>query len=773
MSGFGLDLGNRFSTVAITRRGNADVCLNETSQRETPTVVSFGAGDAERFIGEKGNDQFTRNVTNTYPNLKRMLGVKWGSALHEHEKKYIFYKTREAKDGFIEIQGTIRNEQRWFPVEQLLAMLFVHMRGIAETEATVRVVDSVVAVPAYWTPSQRRRLAAAAAVADYHLLNIISETTAAAVMYGWPRTSVLPHTEASAERILIFDLGHSCTTVSVAAFWRDGLRTLFHVCDPYVGVRDMIHEVVEKFAVDAKTKFKYDVKANPRDLVRFITSAERASRVLSANLDTLLNCELPEADLSFPFSRDTFETIIAPQLQRIETIVSDAMKAAGTVSNVEIIGGGSRIPAVKALIERVTGMVPRTTLNASEAVARGAAMDGAFRSPKFSLAEGSFSIWDASSHPLCVMYVSEKGNTTLPELPEMNKRVSLLPLHEKLPKCLTLTFDRKESFDLAVVHDPSDLVAQVGSARVLGTWRVELPKIDAKGKKGPPVRVMVQVCPNGSISVNSATVDEEYEEEVEETVEVGGDGEMPVDGEEKKTEKRMVMKTQVRSHRCPVTQLSSLEVPQKVMNEWREEERQLSLHDSRIKEEAEVRNELEALCFDIKAQIAEGGELREFMPSSAVPALDKIADRTLSDLEDSNWEPGIDGYKTRKGEIQQLLKPHRDRSAAYSNVFATESDLTAKANTVRGKLAESKFDHLSADDKATISNAVDELAGWGASTFATLKSQSKETDPSVTASDVRAKMKELDTKVNPIFAKPVPKADAGGADGDADMKPAA
>merc|ERR1711881_89021 len=162
---------------------------------------------------------------------------------------------------------------------------------------------------------------------------------------------------------------------------------------------------------------------------------------------------------------------------------------------------------------------------------------------------------------------------------------------------------------MGVVHDPSDLVAQVGSSRVLGKWKVALPNVTIRGKKGPPVKVIVQVCPNGSVSVNSATLDEEVEEEVEETVEVEEDGAMDVDGEdrdgkkkEKKTEKKMVKRTVVRSHPCPVTQLESLEVPQAVINEWREEERKLKLHDLRLKEEAETRNGLEAMCFELRAQ---------------------------------------------------------------------------------------------------------------------------------------------------------------------------
>lgn len=779
MSLFGLDLGNRNSVVSIARRGGVDIALNDVSNRETPTVVSFGTGDGERLIGEKGLDGLSRQVKNSFPNLKRLLGVRWGSALHEHEKKYTHYQTREGRDGYIEVGGRIRGEMRWFTVEQLLAMFLSKMRRFAESEAKVgRVVDCVLTVPAYWTATQRRRYAAAAAVCDFHLLNLMNETSAAAVTYAVSRASTLPPDEASAERILIFDLGHSCTTITVVAMWRDAMRVVFHVCDPYVGVRDIIHGIVDHFAAAAKEKFKYDVFANPRDLVRFTIACEKAMKTLSANSEAQVSCELPEADLSFPmWKREAFEDLIQPQLARIRNLLQDAITAGGNIGSVEVIGGGSRIPSVKAMIRDVSGKEPQTTLNASESIAKGAGLNGAFLSPKFSLGGRSFNVWDASSHPLCVMYQSEKGNITIDELPHMNKRVQLLPMHEKLPKVLTLTFDRKESFDLAVVYDKSDIVAQVGGSRVLGQWRVDVPKIEARGKA--PVKVVVRLGTNGVVSVDSATVDEEVEEEVDEEA-ADGAAAMAVDGEEKKEETdkqpKRVKRTNVVPHKCSVVQTATMEVPTSTVNEWRELERSLAVYDQQIEETAEARNALEAFCFNLRARIGDGGELRPYTTSADAAALEKAAVDLLDSLDCGELAEGTENldaatYKKHLSAVEARVKPVQDRAAAFVAAREAESEVTRKINTTRNKLQDSKYVHLADADRDAVNAACDALGAWAARTFAELKSASTEADPPTTAAAIRVRTKQLDTDVNPIFAKapaapaaPAPAATQPGAE---------
>eukprot|EP01013_Petalomonas_cantuscygni_P043338 TRINITY_DN80_c0_g1_i1.p1 TRINITY_DN80_c0_g1~~TRINITY_DN80_c0_g1_i1.p1 ORF type:complete len:825 (+),score=242.90 TRINITY_DN80_c0_g1_i1:123-2597(+) len=798
MSLFGVDLGCQNSSVSVARRRGVDICLNEVSKRETPTVVSFGDGDRERLIGESGAAQLTRQIRNTFPNLKRLIGVRYDSTLHKHEKKYCRFETRASRDGFIEVAANVRGEQRWYAVEQLVAMFLGKMRNDAETEANVgRVVDSVVAVPCYWTAGQRRRLAAAAAVAEYHLLNIMNETTAAALCYGVARASSLPADEASAERLLLVDMGHSTTTLSVVAFWRDAMKVQFHMCDPYTGVRDMIEAVYQHYVEEVKKKYHIDITENPKNAVRLWSSVEKAFRVLSANPVTNLNCELPELDISFPsVKREDWENLYKGQLERVQRLLSEAVAVAGDLGSVEVIGGGSRIPAVRSAIRQITQMEPQTTQNATEVVAKGVGLNGAMLSPKFSLGGREFSVWDASPHEISVMYASDsRSNHSLPELPHMNKRVALLALNATLPKALTLTFERKQTFDLAVVYDDSDIVTQVGGSRVLGVWRVEVPPQVTETKKAP-VRVAVRLGTAGIVAVDSAHIEEEYQEEAEvevdaEEAEAVSSAKMEVDDdtaevkkeEEKKEEKkddkamatddaqakkgkvkRTQQVTKTRRLNCQVVQTQTLEMTTATLQEWKEMERSLANHDAKIRRTAEAKNELEAFCFNLKARLGSSGELHAYAPTKDAEAVLQEGEDVLSWLDGDGDDVEESEYRKRLTAMQKSVEPFEARRRAFAALADAEQEALRKLQTTRAKVNEARYKHLDDSDRQGIATACESLASWVADNVTNAKRPTLQ-DPPVTASNVRTKIKELDTAVNPIFGKPAPAPAPAAADG--------
>jgi len=222
MSVVGFDFGTVNCVIAAAQKGGVDVLLNETSSRQTPSMVAFG--EKERYLGESANAQFMRNIRNTITDIKRLIGRKWGEKDLQEELKRLSFKVVEMADQELGVEVLYQGEQKVFSLVQVTAMLLQKLKLTAEAALTGRSCkDVVISVPGYWLEGQRRALLNAAQIANLNCLRLINDTTATALGYGIYKTNL---SETVPIHVMFIDMGAANTSVSIVEFLKGKLRVI-------------------------------------------------------------------------------------------------------------------------------------------------------------------------------------------------------------------------------------------------------------------------------------------------------------------------------------------------------------------------------------------------------------------------------------------------------------------------------------------------------------------------------------------------------------------
>ncbi|EPS63387.1 hypothetical protein M569_11394, partial [Genlisea aurea] len=388
MSVVGFDFGNESGVVAVARQRGIDVVLNDESKRETPALVCFG--DKQRFLGTAGAASSLMNPKNTVSQIKRLIGRKFSDPELQSDLKVLPFSVSEGPDGFPLIHARYLRENKAFTPTQVLGMVFSNLKSIAEKNLNAAVVDCCIGIPVYFTDLQRRAVIDAATIAGLHPLRLLHETTATALAYGIYKTD-LPEDEPL--NVVFVDVGHASMQVCIAAFKKGQLKILAHSFDRSLGGRDFDEVLFKHFALKFKDEYKIDVYQNARACLRLRAACEKLKKVLSANPEAPLNieCLMDEKDVRGFIKRDEFEKISVPILERVKRPLEKALAEAGLTSesihSVEVVGSGSRVPAIIRILTEFFGKEPRRTMNASECVAKGCALQCAILSPTFKVRE--------------------------------------------------------------------------------------------------------------------------------------------------------------------------------------------------------------------------------------------------------------------------------------------------------------------------------------------------------------------------------------------------
>ena len=391
------------------------------------------------------------------------------------------------------------------------------IRDITAIELKVVPSDVVISVPGWYTDVQRRAIIDAAAIANLNVLRLINDTTAAALGYGITKSD-LPEAEEKPRNVVFVDVGHSSLSAAVVAFSKGQLTVKSSAFDRNLGGRDIDFALVRHFSEEFKTKYKIDVMSNPKAIFRLSASCEKLKKVLSANAEAPINVEsiMNDIDATSKLTRDDLESFIADELSRIPAPVKAALDNSGLsldeIDAVELIGGSTRIPSVRAQIQTVfPGKVLSTTLNQDEAVARGATFACAMLSPVFRVRD--FHLTDITHYPIKVQW------TPVPSDPDDDTELVVFPHGNNVPSTKVLSFYRKESFDIeAAYSDPSQLPG--GVSPWLGKFTAKEIPADAKGDT-PLVKLKTRLNLHGILSFEAAYV-EEIEEREDTTMEVDG-----------------------------------------------------------------------------------------------------------------------------------------------------------------------------------------------------------------------------------------------------------
>ncbi|CAJ0831889.1 1117_t:CDS:2 [Entrophospora sp. SA101] len=465
------------------------------------SLVSFGA--KQRYLGEAAKTQEISNFKNTVASLKRLAGRTYlDKEIQDIEKQFINADLVDAK-GQVGVKVQYLGEEKIFSATQMISMYFTKLKEITTAELKIPISDVVISVPGWFTDVQRRSILDAAEVAGLNCLRLMNDTTASALGYGITKPD-LP--EDKPRNVVIVDIGHSTYSVAIVAFIKGQLTVKSTAYDRNFGGRNFDQLLVDHFAEVFREKYKIDVKSNQRALFRLRTAAEKLKKVLSANLQAPISVEsiMNDVDVQAIYSRQEFEElskdlldqVIAPLKQALE----DSELTLDDIHSVEVVGGSSRIPAIKERISKFFGKELNFTLNQDEAVARGCAFQCAMLSPAFKVRD--FSIQDITApYPIKISW--EK----IPEIPDEESELVVFPKFNPIPSTKILTFFRKEPFTIEAHYaEPDNLPPGINSW--IGSVTVKNVQ-PMKNDDLSMVKVKVRLNIHGVLSVESAYLAEE------------------------------------------------------------------------------------------------------------------------------------------------------------------------------------------------------------------------------------------------------------------------
>lgn len=790
MSVVGFDLGFQSCYVAVARAGGIETVANEYSDRCTPSCVSFGPRN--RAIGAAAKSQVVTNCKNTVQGFKRFHGRAFSDPYVQSAKSNLVYDLAQMPNGATGIKVMYMEEERVFSTEQVTGMLLTKLKETAENALKKPVVDCVISVPSYYTDAERRSVIDAAQIAGLNCLRLMNETTAVTLAYGIYKQD-LPAPEEKPRIVVFVDLGHSGYQVSVCAFNKGKLKILATAFDSDLGGKDFDDILVKHFCEEFRQKYKLDVKSRPRALVRLYQECEKLKKLMSANSSDLplnIECFMNDIDVSSKLNRGQFEEMCAGQLAKVEGPLRSVMEQAKLkkedIYAVEIVGGASRIPAIKERVGKFFGKELSTTLNADEAVARGCALQCAILSPAFKVRE--FSITDVVPYSISLRWHSaaEEGQSDC----------EVFPKNHAAPFSKVLTFYRKEPFTLeGYYNNPKDLPY---STTPIGQFLIKNVTAQQCGDSSK-VKVKVRVNIHGVFSVSGASLVEvvksvEGEEPMETDTTTAKDDEskMQIDQEEqkqcgdmgekkseaeemetspeeskedKKNEPPQPKKAKVKTKtvELPIDNNLHWQLSMDVLNGFVENEGKMIMQDKLEKERNDAKNNVEEYVYEMRDKLH--GVLEKFITE---------ADRDsfslkLEDTENWLYEDGEDQQKQvyidKLAELKKMGQPIYDRYLEAEERPRAFEELGRQIQQYMKiiecyKANDEQYNHLDELEVTRVDKLVIEAMVWMNTKMNQQNNQNLTLDPVVKVTEIQVKAKELYSACNPVLSKPKPKVES-------------
>jgi molecular chaperone DnaK len=367
----GIDLGTTNSCVAVMEGGKPKVIENAEGARTTPSVVAF-AKDGERLIGQPAKRQAVTNPDNTIFAVKRLIGRRFDDPVTKKDTELVPYKIVRGANGDAWVQAGGKD----YSPSQISAFTLQKMKETAEAYLGETVTQAVITVPAYFNDAQRQATKDAGQIAGLEVLRIINEPTAAALAYGLEKQD--------GKTIAVYDLGGGTFDVSVLEIGDGVFEVKSTNGDTFLGGEDFDAKIVDWLADEFKKQEGIDLRNDRLALQRLKEAAERAKIELSSAQTTEVNLPFITADQNGPkhlvksLSRSDLEKLVEDLIKRTldpcKKALADAGVAAKDISEVVLVGGMTRMPRVRQVVQDFFGKEPHTGVNPDEVVAMGAAI---------------------------------------------------------------------------------------------------------------------------------------------------------------------------------------------------------------------------------------------------------------------------------------------------------------------------------------------------------------------------------------------------------------
>ena len=367
----GIDLGTTNSVVAVLEGANPNVIPNSEGNRTTPSVVAYTA-NGEALVGQLAKRQNVVNPENTFSSVKRFIGCKFDEI--EEETRRISYKVRRGDNGQVKIYSPVLNKE--FSPEEISASVLKKLVVDASKFLKENITQAIITVPAYFNDSQRLATKDAGTIAGLEVLRILNEPTAAALAYGLEKKTN--------EVVLIFDLGGGTFDVSILEVGDEVFEVLATSGDTHLGGDDFDQLIASYIISNFKKTEGIDLYSEKQALQRIIEASEKAKIELSSLQSTRISLPFIYIDGQTPkhidleFDRSKFEELSRDLLEKckkpVQKALEDAKLSKSEIDQVILVGGSTRIPAVRNLLKELLGKPLNETVNPDEVVAMGAAV---------------------------------------------------------------------------------------------------------------------------------------------------------------------------------------------------------------------------------------------------------------------------------------------------------------------------------------------------------------------------------------------------------------